>query len=266
MLPLLLSASFVALSLFTVPSSAVPVTLAETTDISPAILEPRDDITIRSLGDFFANPGSIDVELMRGFWDAEKANRQPRRNCVFYVNPKDPPGSTRGKEAAIKFAANMEAKYPGHDYHTLYDVYDSSLAFNGDSGPMMEAAAVSNDTLRDWFKITSRRFAMNCIGKVFLIVEPSQQIWEGSIWTTDEEQAIREGNGSIGPIIEVNPDEVLWGLDITETNYRKHCLYTIFGNRFNLCFSMHRRATTIKYSTFLAKPAGWIPAPYGSKW
>jgi hypothetical protein len=126
---------------------------------------------------YTAEPALIDVDYfqMEQRPDHTFAGRQ---NCIFYVNKKD---SHAGKDAAKAFQALMNALNPGQDYHTLYNVYDVD-PFDSSHGPMQEVT--ENEIERDWFKITSKRFALNCIGKVFLVVEPDQDIFEGAIWLT----------------------------------------------------------------------------------
>jgi hypothetical protein len=169
------------------------------------LIVPRQFDVMGGYKDYVNNPSDIGKYLFSGNRD-RKDKPDPRQNCIFYVNSKD---SKIGKEAAITFAALMNWLHPNQDYHTLYDVFNNHVAFSDDYGPL--AAARDADQERPWFKLTSKEFALNCKGTVYLVVEPDQEIYSDAIWLTDEYDALVSLNGVAGPILEVDPNAILAG-------------------------------------------------------
>ncbi|KAJ7441930.1 hypothetical protein B0H11DRAFT_2348774 [Mycena galericulata] len=171
---------------------------------------PRAEIGPRQSEDYnyyALNPGKISTNLMVGALDGD-GNREPRQNCIFYVNQKDvdPEDPNYAKNRAVQFADLMNDALSGSDFHTLYDVYDSASAFSYTSDPM--ASALSSGNLRNWFEDTSAAYADLCLGTVYLIVEAEpQQIWPQSIWLTHELPAIING-GLVTQIVEIRPEDV----------------------------------------------------------
>jgi hypothetical protein len=214
-----LALSFVSISFLSSRASARVLPYSDNSN-NDTTLVPRDYSIARrqiigSLDSYELNPNRIFSDLMVGPMGND-GNRQPRQNCIFYVNTLN---SEDGKEAAIKYAANMNVLHPGEDYHTLYDVYDSNAAFAWNVGPLAEAVAAKK--MRPWFQLTSKQFALLCIGKVWLVVGPQQQIWDGAIWLTDEYPALVSLNGAAGPIVEVDPNEILAGGIVNQRLYSK---------------------------------------------
>lgn len=157
---------------------------------------------------YAANPGRISTDLMVGALDGD-GNRQPRENCIFYVNQRDVDAKdpNYAKNRAVQFADLMNAAYPGYDFvrvlycrkstrvltrvnleqHTLCefhncgqgctlteprcldDVYDTASAFSYTENPM--ASAWLGGLLRPWFQTTSKAYADLCRGHLFLIVD-----------------------------------------------------------------------------------------------
>ncbi|KAK7052591.1 glucan 1,3-beta-glucosidase [Favolaschia claudopus] len=198
---------------------------------APIILR-RFDLLTRQSEDylyFWNTPARIDTELMVGAMEDDGIRRRPRRNCVFYVNQQnvDPSDPNYARTRAIQFAAIMNAADPGGDYHTLYDVYDNAAAFTDTEDPMRSANVGGNR--RNWFRLTSERFALLCEGEVFLIVEEQPAtIWPDAIWVTHEEPAILR-NGLVTRITEIRPSDIGVALAsnndtrwITPHNYRGH--------------------------------------------
>ncbi|KAJ7102803.1 hypothetical protein C8R44DRAFT_346966 [Mycena epipterygia] len=136
-------------------------------------------------GTYQPNMGGMN-DLMVGDTDPT-GNRRPRSNCIFYVNQRPPMNDTDpnwAKKRALQFADLMNLAQAGGDYHTLYDVYNLEDAFNSAiAGPM--ADALESGLKRVWFQTTSEAFATLCQGSVYLVTE-AEDIWQGSIWLTNE--------------------------------------------------------------------------------
>ncbi|KAJ7863394.1 hypothetical protein B0H13DRAFT_2671453, partial [Mycena leptocephala] len=109
------------------------------------------------------------------------------------------------KKRALQFADLMNLAQAGGDYHTLYDVYNLDDAFNSAiAGPM--ADALESGLKRVWFQTTSEAFATLCQGSVYLVTE-EEDIWQGSIWLTNEVNALFR-SGAITEIVEVRPADI----------------------------------------------------------
>ncbi|KAE9399239.1 hypothetical protein BT96DRAFT_994199 [Gymnopus androsaceus JB14] len=159
---------------------------------------------------YTTNPNRISADLMLGPTD-ENGNRMQRENCVLYVNryqhreeydPRDP---NYPKNRAVQFTELMNDETNNIlGFHTIYDIYDSSKAFDEHSGPMYEATVSGN--LRNWFRLTSAQFAYFCAGLVYLVIEEAQ-IFDDSIWVTHELPALWD-NPAITQIIEIRPTDI----------------------------------------------------------
>ncbi|KAF7337109.1 Glucan endo-alpha-glucosidase agn1 [Mycena venus] len=141
----------------------------------------------------------------------DDGSRAPRENCVFYVNQRDvdPEDPNYAKSRAVQFADLMNAAMNGGDHHTLYDVYDSALAFSYTNGPMPSALMAGE--LRKWFQVTS---AAAGGGKSSYIIMPMpipqltfSQIWDQSIWITDEWPELMR-NPLVTQVVEVRPQDI----------------------------------------------------------
>ncbi|KAJ7860174.1 hypothetical protein B0H13DRAFT_2355705 [Mycena leptocephala] len=87
----------------------------------------------------------------------------------------------------------------------LDDVYNLDDAFNSAiAGPM--ADALESGLKRVWFQTTSEAFATLCQGSVYLVTE-EEDIWQGSIWLTNEVNALFR-SGAITEIVEVRPADI----------------------------------------------------------
>ncbi|KAJ6557609.1 pectate lyase superfamily protein-domain-containing protein [Mycena capillaripes] len=170
---------------------------------------------------FYAlNPGKISTDLMVGALD-EKGNRRPRENCVFYVNQQNVQADdpNYAKNRAVQFADLMNTANLNGDY--VHDVYDTAAAFSYTDNPM--ASAWMQGELRPWFRVTSAEYARLCEGTVYLVVEREpEQIWDESIWETDEWPAIRD-SGLVTQVVEIRPGDI--GFAVNNNGNTRYIMY-----------------------------------------
>jgi hypothetical protein len=116
----------------------------------------------------------------------------PPSTCIFYTRSARAP--------AIRYALETNRT-------TIYDVYPP-LYFNTSVSPAKDWDEAGH--LRDLFKITSKAYAIACEGSATVVLPEGEEPCPGSIWVTDEYDAIRNGQSRI----ELPVWRVSWSVDL----------------------------------------------------
>lgn len=171
--------------------AAIYLTLVPTTTSTPITpSSPCDNLIKQSLIPDFSWKSPTALSLAQCIL----STTPPNSSCVFYTSVT--------RETAVRYAYE-------HSQMTIYDVY-SSAYFNSSQLPASHYQATGH--LRDFFRVTSRAYAIACSGKATLVIPEDVEPCPTSIWIEEEYDAIvKRLSGVELPVIKANWTRSLLG-------------------------------------------------------